>query len=146
MRTMTWADINKVTGGNVEANTCLETWAACLRAVDNIVDEGLWDADHILEATALNIRFCCDPFYRQHIHQLQLPALIATGIWELSVEWERDSELWKRQWADVLRHADAVFLGAVCLICRGWEAATEFYREFWTASYNDHVERHGEVK
>lgn len=139
---MTWKDVNKVTGGNVEANECLAKWAACLRAVDDIIDNQTYDADRILTALALNIQFCSDPFYRRHVQRLQIPALVATGIWEVSVNWEQSHKDWRKQWADVLRHADVIFLGAVCLICRGWEGSVEFYDEFLTAGRKDHLERH----
>lgn len=143
---MTWKDIERVTKGNPEANTCLAKWAACLRAVDDIVDNRTYDADKVLTALALNCAFCADRFYRKHIPRLQIPALIATGLWEVSVNWERQPELWKRQWADVLRHADAVFLGAICLVCRDWESLSGFNIEFMEAAYSDHLERHGELK
>lgn len=138
--------LDRITGGNPEAKSCIEVWGECLRAVDNIVDNGTYDVDSILNATALNIRFCSHPFYRRHINHLQMPALIATGLWEVSVDWEKRSELWKRQWADVLRHADAVFLGAVCLICVGWDKARDFYPAFLSAGYVDHLDRYGTPK
>lgn len=143
---MTWKDVNKVTGGNVEANACLAKWSAVLRAVDDIVDNQTYDADKILTALALNIEFCSDLFYRKHSHRLQIPALVATGIWEVSGKWEHENELWKKQWADVLRHADVIFMGAMCVICQGWEASIEFYEEFLIAGRKDHLERHGEAK
>lgn len=138
---MTWKDIHRVTDDNTEANACLAKWAACLRAVDDIVDNHAYDPVSILNALALNCTFCADPFYRRNVHRLQIPALIATGIWEVSVHWERTPG-WCQEWADVLRHADVLFLGAVCLICRGWESFTEFNTEFLEAAYKDHKERH----
>src|SRR3954470_15774329 len=142
---MTWKDIHRVTDGNPEANACLAKWATCLRAVDDIVDNQTYGAAKILSALAFNIQFCSDPFYRRNVHRLQIPALIATGIWEVSVHWEKRPEWWKRQWADVLRHADVLFLGAVCLICRGWESLTEFNTEFLEAAERDHTTRHKPV-
>jgi len=137
---------DQLTGGDPEAISCVTQWGDCLRAVDNIVDNETYNTESILSATALNIRFCSHPFYRKHVNQLQFPALIATGLWEVSVSWEKRDELWKRQWADVLRHADVVFLGAVCLICCGWERASEFYGTALSIAYIDHLDRHGPVK
>lgn len=139
---MTWKDVNKVTGGNVEANECLAKWAACLRAVDDIIDNQTYDADNILTALALNIRFCSDPFYRWHVQRLQMPALVATSIWEVSVDWEKRTEGWRKEWADVLRHADVIVLAAVSLICRGWQNTTQFTADFLEAAHTDHQERH----
>jgi hypothetical protein len=139
---VTWKDVDKATGGNPEANTCLAKWAACLRVVDDIVDNQTYSPERILTALALNCEFCADPFYRRHVQRLQFPALIATSVWETSVRWEREIDCWKNDWADVLRHADVIFLSAICLLCQGWQATDKFATEFLEAAHVDHDKRH----
>lgn len=139
---MTWNEIEKATGGNILAKECLTRWAACLRAVDDIVDNGTYDESSIINALALNIKFCSDLFYRSHIQALQCSALTATAIWVVSVKWERHNKYWKQEWADVLRHADVVFLSAICLICKGWKSTEQFAHEFLEAAHDDHEKRH----
>lgn len=139
---MTWNDIEKVSGTNLAARDCLASWAACLRAVDDIVDNRTYDETSIINALALNIKFCSDPFYRSHVQALQAPALISTALWVVSVGWEDHNIHWKQEWADVLRHADVVFLSAICLICKGWTATEPFAREFLEAAHEDHKKRH----
>lgn len=137
-------DLARVTNGNARAAHWLAIWGEYLRACDNIVDEELWDAAHLAQCLALGCQCYSHPFYVEHRQSLQTAALIATSLWTKSVEWERRPELWMRQWADVLRHADVVILSTVALLCGGgWDGAMEVTGAFLSAGYIDHKDRRG---
>ena len=134
---------NQLTNGNLDAQSFLGRWGKYLRAVDNIMDEGWNDSAHVLEALALGVDCYSSKFYQEHVSLLQSAALSTTSLWEQSVHWERQDVLWKKQWSDVLRHADVIMLGIVVMICSGWERMTSFTTMFLNAAYIDHKDRRG---
>lgn len=140
---MTSGDLTQITGGNPEALEFIQFCGEYLRAADNLMDDGNWTSDRILACLALGHRFYSCAFYRRHREHFQMLTLMATNLWGVSVDWEHRDELWKRQWADVLRHIDVAVYGAVCLICRGWVPARDFSRAFLSSAYIDHVDKHG---
>ena len=78
---------------------------------------------------------------------LQMAALVTTSLWAKSCEWERCPELWKRQWADVLRHSDVVLVNAISLICGGgWEGMSAATGTFLSAGFIQHLDKYGPVK
>lgn len=136
-------DLNSITNGHREANWTLETWSNYLRCVDDIVDKGQWAPARLVLAFALGCRFYTTDFYRRNISMLQAPVLTATSFWETSSLWEKSPLLWKRRWADVLRHGDIGLLTMMAMICRGWADAQEISRAGLAAAYVDHADRHG---
>jgi hypothetical protein len=132
----------QITNGDPEAFYFLKCWGDFLRAVDDIVDEGKWEAENLFHAFALGNRLYSSNFYRKH-PELQMVILTGTAIWEVSCEWEKQPELWKRQWADYMRHSDVAMLSGVAMICSSWKMATTFIRGFLCGAYVDHADRHG---
>jgi hypothetical protein len=139
---MSQLDLRKVTGGNMEALDLLRLGGDYLRACDDIMDKGLWDSGHILNAFALAVKYYSHPFYRRHINQLQMLALVATNLWEKSIDWETHPEVWKRSFADVLRHADVLMMSGIAMICRDWDAARDVTSAFLSAGFVDHLDRY----
>ena len=136
-------DISGLCKGNPEAMDWIDAWGTYLRECDDTVDDGKWSAENVMNTFALGCRCYSHPFYRKHAETLHVAALTATSLWTVSVDWERETELWKRQWADVLRHADICIVFAVGMICGDWTHAQTFVRAGLAASYIDHKDRHG---
>ena len=132
----------QITNGDPEAFYFLKCWGDYLRKVDDVVDEKQWTAENVWNAVALGNRFYSSNFYRGH-PELQMVILTGTAIWEVSCDWERpEQELWKRRWADYMRHSDVAMLSAVAMICTNWKMATNFIRGFLCGAYIDHKDRH----
>lgn len=138
-------DLNQITGGNAEANRTIEAWGAYLRCCDDIVDEGQWTRERLLTAFKLGVRFYTTPFYLAHRGMLQAPVLCATSLWAVANEWEKGPELWKRQWADVMRHADGLVIATIAFLCKGWEFSQAAIRAGLISAYQEHREKHGDV-
>lgn len=132
-----------ICAGDQQAVQFLQLWGAYLRAVDNIIDDETWQPAKLLAAFAAGARMYSDCFYQKHKAHLQMTILLATNIYADSVKWEQSPELWKRQWADVLRHADGHIISAVTLICGGWSELRATSAPFMAACYIDHKDRHG---
>lgn len=126
-----------------DAVSYLKCWGDYLRAVDNIVDDNLWDAEHLREMFFLGAQCFSHPFYQSNKAHLQMTVVILSSLWVDSCHWERSQELWKRQWADVLRHADGQMVSAVAMICGGWEHLRKISAPFMAACYIEHKDRHG---
>lgn len=130
-----------------DAQDWVRVWGEYSRSCDNLVDEGEPTRERMVESWALANRCYSHPFYRQNAPLLQSACLVATSLWALANDWERDSELWKRQWADVLRHADVGVVIAVGLACGAtWQAVQDVSRAFLVAGRVQHKEKHGEPK
>lgn len=135
-----------ISRGNPMARDLLERWWEFCHAVDDVIDEAQWNADALLNAQALAIAFYSHPFYRRHISALQMPALLATNFYEDSVVWEKDPVLWKRQWADVLRHAGNEVILAVACIVGGYEHMQAMSRPILASCYIYHADLYGVPK
>ena len=135
--------LRTVTNGDPEAYDFLLRWGKFHRKVDDVIDCNLWDAEHVLEAFVEGCKFYSHPFYQKNMSVLQMPILMATNFCAVSVKWEREKELWKRQWADVLRHSGLQVVESVAMICGGWELVTKTTAPYLAAMYVDHKDRHG---
>lgn len=136
-------DTQKVTGGNPEAIYFLHVWGKYLRWVDDLVDEGQWDSEHILTAFALGETVYSSNFFRKHAAHLQMAILVGASLWSISNEWEKSHEAWKRVRADVLRDTDVLLQNAVCQICVGFAQATECSRALLSAANATHTAKYG---
>lgn len=139
--TVSFLDV--IAKGNPEATELLKAgWRFC-HAVDDVIDEAQWNADAILNTSALGIAFYSHPFYRRNIAALRMPVLIATSWYEDSVNWEKAPELWKRRWADVLRHAWNGVIMAVAYLVGGYEHMQAVSRPLLASCYVYHADRYG---
>lgn len=107
--------------GNDDAADFLDVWNRFNHDIDDIIDENLWDAEHLLSVFMLACTVYSHSFYRKHVESLQSPVILATTIYADSVKWEKDPAAWKRQRADVMRHSGIDVVLAVAMICGGWE-------------------------
>lgn len=132
--------------GNPGAHELLKVWWEFCHAVDDVIDESQWNAEALLNVQAIGIGFYSHPFYLRYVSALQMPALIATNFYEDSVKWEREPILWKRQWADVLRHAGNDVIVAVAYIVGGYEHMQAISRALLASCYVYHADRYGVPK
>jgi hypothetical protein len=134
-----------ITNGNLEAQDFVRVYGEYTRQLDNFVDGEHSSPEALPNIFSLAVRCYSHPFYRRHPVQLQVAILTTTSLWAVSVLWERQPELWKRTWADVLRHADVNLMIAISLICNnGFESAQKVSRIFLATSFIDHSIRHGQ--
>lgn len=133
----------QITNGDRECAYFLKCWGDYLRAVDDTIDDGKWTADNLFAVFAMGNKLYSGNYYRRHVQDLRMPVLTGTAMWQVSCEWERQPELWKRLWADYLRHSDVAMLSAVAMLQKGWEKSVEFIRAFLSGAYVDHADRHG---
>ena len=130
-----------------EAKDWIALWGRYSRSCDNIIDEGNTDRDSLTESWALANSVYSHPFYRKNSHLLQSACLVATCQWSIANDWERDGELWKRQWADVMRHADGAVLIAACLAGGlSWQETKDIARSVLIDARAEHLAKHGEPK
>lgn len=134
---------HQIANGNEQAESFLWTWGCYLRAVDDVIDEGKWEPEEILRVMMLACTFYSHPFYVAHSNQLQMPVIVATNFWLDSIKWEKEAELWKRQWADVMRHSGNEVILAVAMIAGGWEGIREFSAPLMAMCYCYHADKHG---
>lgn len=136
--------INLICAGNRRAQEFIGLWGQYLRAVDNLIDgDAPWTAENVLNCFACGAAMYSHPFYQSNKASLQMVILVTTNTYADSVKWEKSPELWKRQWADVLRHADGNVMSAVTLICSGWPTLRSISAPFMAAAYIGHKDRHG---
>jgi len=132
--------------GNPGAWELMKLWWTFCHAVDDVIDESQWNADCVLGAFANGIAFYSHPFYQRHVSALQMPALLATSFYEDSVVWEKEPILWKRQWADVLRHAGNDVILAIAFLVGGYEHMQAMSRSILASCYVYHADRYGVPK
>lgn len=135
-----------ITNGNLEAQDFIKQYGFFTRALDDCIDHNDWRPETILNVCALGNRVYSHPFFRRHASQLQITILIVTSLYAVSVKFEREPELWKRRYADCLRHADVALMSTIALLTGGgFEAMEKVSRVFLAVSHIDHKLRHGDV-
>lgn len=121
----------------------LKLWHQICHTTDDVIDENKWDAESLLEVFMLASTVYSTPFYRQNSARLQLPCLTATGVYQLSVKWEKPNEpLWHRIWADVLRHSGNDVMFAVALICGGYDHLMKICGPLYASCFVYHRDRY----
>lgn len=128
------------------AGEFMNLWHQYCHRVDDCIDENLWDAERLLALFMLACEVYSSPFYVRHCASLRMPALIATSVYADSINFERSPELWKRQWAEVMRHAGNDMAYAVAMITGGWKHLRKIGRPLWAASYIYRADRYGVPK
>lgn len=131
--------------GNGAGAEWLHLWHRYNHAVDDVIDENLWDAETLLRLLVQACECYSHHFYVAHLDQLQTPALLATRTYGDSVDWEKGA-LWKRHFAEVMRHAGNEVICAVALICGGFEHLTKVSAPLMASCAIYHADKYGWVK
>ena len=133
----------QIANGTPDAEDFLWLWGCYLRAVDDVIDDEKWDSESVLSVLVLACSFYSHPFYVRHASTLQMVVMLATNSWADSVKWERANEQWKREWADVLRHAGNEVIMATAMICGNWQAMRDISSPLMAMCYVYHADKHG---
>jgi hypothetical protein len=133
----------KVANGNVSAAQFIWMFHTWCHEIDDIIDDGKWDALSINTVLLGAAGLYAHPFYIEHWAALQSQIIIATSVYADSNLWEKDPALWKRQWAEVLRHSGLHINFTIAMICGGWEHLRGLGSAQLAMAYIYHADKHG---
>lgn len=133
----------RVANGDHEAANFLCNFHRWCHNVDDIIDESRWSPLLINKVLLEACQIYSHPFYRRHCAALQSQIIIATSAYADANKWEKDGQLWKRQWAEVLRHAGLHVNFTVAMICGGWEHLRAYSAPQLAMAFIYHKDRHG---
>jgi len=136
----------QVANGNPLAEDWLCRYYDFAHAVDDVIDLERWDPESVLAVLVQASEVYAHPFYVLHGLRLQLPIITSTDTYLDSVHWEKAPELWKRQWAEVMRHAGNEVIMAVGMICGGWETVRKLSAPWMASCFIYHADRYGVPK
>lgn len=136
-------DIQRLCCGNQQAIDFLVLWREYVHGIDDIVDGDLKNGDGIIRVFSQAAVLYSSPFYRQHCDRLQLIVLLITNAYSDSVRFEKRTEEWMRNCADVLRHAGAEMTRAVMLICGGYDHLRLHSAHLHSICRNEHTDASG---
>jgi len=134
---------SKVSNGDRLAADFLCRFMAYCHGVDDVIDESKWDAETLLALLVQASEVYSHEFYRMHVGRLQTPILTATSVYADSIKWEKDPALWKREWAEVTRHAGNEVILAVALICGGFAHLRDVSAPLYATCFVYHKDRYG---
>jgi hypothetical protein len=129
--------------GNTEALEFVDAWRHYIKAIDDMIDEQKHDPETLVKTLALACLCYSTMFYAKNSQLLKMLVLAISNSYLDSVAFEKDAELWKRQWADVLRHADLQLVCVVAMITGGWDLARQLSGPMLEQYYLNHKERYG---
>lgn len=108
--------LDEVFQSNPEARSFCFNYVTMCHKIDDVIDEKKTDPDYILELTQLQANVYGSEFYRKYYHYLVLIDALVNNDYNDSCLWEESDVEWKRNHADVLRHAGHHMLFAVILL------------------------------
>lgn len=129
--------------GNATALEWVGMWHNYVHEIDDIVDEDDWRPERLLKCLIMANDLYSHTFYIQFKDRLQIPILCSTNTYRTSVQWERSPELWKRQWADVLRHCGGLVHETVAVIVGGYENLQSMSAPLLAGCYIAHKDKYG---
>lgn len=129
--------------GDAVASDWLTLWHRYNHAVDDVIDNATWDFESLLALFVTACMCYSHPFYALNRLALQMPVLLATRTYGDSVKWERDPALWKRQFAEVTRHAGNDVICAVAMLTGGWEHLTKVSAPLLASCFVYHADLYG---
>lgn len=136
--------------GNEPAHQFLCAWHQYCHDIDDLVDNPHDPEKFSEQLCGLLIRSAALyslPFYREHAHELFLIVAASANAWADSVKWEKaDQELWKRQAADILRHAGIEMIFAVSTIVSGYAHMRQYSAALRTGCHATHHDQNGDPK
>jgi hypothetical protein len=132
-----------VANGNTAGLDFLTRFHAYMHEIDDIIDERDWNNERVLKCFASACLLYSHPFYSANRHRLGTAILVATSLYNDANKWERDPALWKRWWADVMRHAGNEVIFAVAQICGGWGHLKSLTAPMMAMSYIYHADKYG---
>ncbi len=138
-------EISAALSNHPDAKEFILLYSAYVHRIDDIIDEPekRSDPEFMLQTFQLAADvFSCD-FYHKHRNVLRPTEFLINNTYADSVQWERSSEIWKRQEADVLRHTAIDMFLLVTAICLGRDATRKIslrFREYAHKCQKDYSE------
>lgn len=114
-----------------------------MHEVDDIIDENDWNPERVMKCLIMANDVYSHSFYLEHWKRLQCSILSATSVYCDSIKWERSTDLWKRQFAEVTRHAGNEVVHVVALICGGYENVRKISAAMLAAAFIYHKDKYG---
>lgn len=129
---------------NVEAADFAIAWHWYCHEIDDIVDEKRWTPEDFLKVLVHASILYAKPFWRKHADVLLPHVATVTSMYADSVAWEgKDQLLWKRQAADVLRHAGIEMMFAIAFICGGFDNVRKHSAALRSMCWVNHHDEYG---
>lgn len=135
--------LRQVCLGNEEAVQFLLLWSEYVHRIDDIVDMDRTDAEFVIGTFGLANRLYSHPFYLRNIASLGLLVQLVTNAYADAEAMKTSDRPWKREAADVLRHAGAEMLRAVVYLCGGYEHLRGLSERFHEVAYYEHHDQDG---
>lgn len=132
--------------GNRLAYDFLTLFHGYMHEIDDIIDESDWTPERVLACFASACRVYSHPFYSANRKALSPSILVATSVYHDSNQWEKDPALWKRWFADVMRHSGNQVIFTVAHLCGGWKHMQGLTKPLMAASYVYHADKYGTPK
>lgn len=133
----------RAANGNRSALEFMVVWHEYLHEVDDLIDNEMQDKQQWIKVFAhANLVYSMD-FYVSHAKELRLVVMLVTNAYCDSVLFEADSLQWKKQWADVIRHAGLEMIYAVAMICGGYDLMRSISVELKEYAHRCHHDAEG---
>lgn len=132
-----------IANGDAAAHDFLCQWHDYCHEIDDIIDTPDWSSERLLKLFEFANRVYTHPFYALHRKVLSPVVLVATSLYADSNAWEKDDQLWKRWWADVLRHCGNEVIFTVAQICGGYFHVRSITAPLMAMCYIYHKDKHG---
>lgn len=134
-----------LTCGNKSAGEFLRLWRSYVHGIDDLIDGDAVGSEALL-GTFMQAAFVYShPFYLANLPSLRQLVVNCTNAYADSVAWEKDSEEWKRQFADHYRHFGAEMVLAIASICGGYAHMREASKVLREICWREHHNEKGEV-
>lgn len=132
-----------IANGNPSGGAWLSLYHDWCHEVDDVIDLPDWSPETLLKVLVRACEVYSHPFYVKNCKHLQGVCILATAEYSDSINWERAPELFKRQWAEVMRHAGNHVIYTVALLCGGYEHLLNFSGPWRAMCYVYHKDKYG---
>lgn len=132
-----------VANGNLSANDWLCQWHDYCHEIDDVIDTPDYAPERVLGLFERANALYTHPFYQLHRAKLSTMILVATSLYSDSNKWEKDAALWKRWWAEVMRHCGNEAIFAVAQICGGYTHMKGLTAPMLAMCYVYHKDKYG---
>lgn len=129
--------------GNELAMDFLCQWHDYCHEIDDVIDTPDYTPARLLALLEFANRLYSHAFYAQHRQVLSPVILVATSIYADSNKWEQDEQLWKRWWAEVLRHCGNEVTYTVAQLCGGYMHVRQITAPLMAMSFIYHKDKYG---
>lgn len=132
-----------VAHGNAGAHEWLCLWHDYCHEIDDIIDIPDWSAERVIAVFERANALYTHAFYQTHRLALSPMILVATSLYNDANKWEQDPQLWKRWWAEVMRHCGNEVIFAVAQICGGYQHLKSITAPMLAMCYVYHKDKYG---